>query len=150
LKTYSVLTLFLAILFLVFTGSSSFASGLVFIVNSQAQVSKLSVNEIKDYYYKRKRQWPDGTAVRFIDRAAGSELRKKFLSSILDVSAEDLDLFWIGQKLYTGDSAPLQQSSEALTLQLVANLKGAISYVSDSTPIPAKGVKILKVEDGSL
>ncbi len=140
----------LLIFLLTFTGSQSFAGGLVFIVNSQTQVSRLSSNEIKDYYYKRKRQWPDGTAVRFIDRAPGSEVRKNFLSNILDISSEDLDLFWIGQKLYTGDSAPLQQSSESLTLQLVSNLKGAISYVSDGTPIPPKGVKVIKVDNGSL
>lgn len=126
----------------------SVAAEIAFIVNSQSPVDQLSVNEIKDYYYKRKRQWPDKTAVRFIDRGADSEIRKVFLSSILKISNEDLDLFWIGQKLYSGDSAPLQQRSETLTLQLVSSLKGSISYVSVDTPIP-KGVKVIKVENGA-
>jgi ABC-type phosphate transport system substrate-binding protein len=122
--------------------------GLLFITNVQNNTGKLTVVELKDYYYKRKRQWPDGTAVRFIDRAPGSEIRKIFLSSVLGTSAEDLDLFWIGQKLYSGDNAPLQQSSDGLTMQLVSSLKGAISYVSDSIPITSlKGVKVIRVEN---
>lgn len=130
--------------------SSSIAADIVFIMNENSPVSKLTVTELKDYYFKRRRQWPDGVSVRFIDRGSGSEIRKMFLSSILNTSSEDLDLFWIGQKLYSGDNAPLQQPSESLTLQLVSTLKGAISYVSDSTILPPKGIKVIRVEHGEL
>jgi len=130
--------------------TSAQAADIVFIVNDQTQVSTLSVADLKSYYYKQKRMWPDGTAVRFIDRGPGSEVRRTFVSKILNISNEDLELFWIGQKLYSGDSAPLQQPSQALTLQLVATLKGSISYVADGTPLPAKGVKTIKVENGGL
>lgn len=118
-----------------------------FIVNDKTAVSRLTASELRDYYYKRKRQWPDGTAVRFIDRGAGSDIRKSFLANYLKISSEDLDLYWIGQKLYTGDNAPLQQTSESLTFQLVSSLKGSISYVSSTATLPAKGIKVLTVDN---
>jgi ABC-type phosphate transport system substrate-binding protein len=123
-------------------------TNLVFIVNDQTDVSSLKLTEIKDIYFKRNRQWPNGTAIRFIDRGAHTDLRKIFVSTILKMSDEDLDQYWIGQKLYTGDSAPLQQPSETLTLQLVSSLKGSISYVSSDTVLPSKGVKAIKVDNG--
>ncbi len=122
----------------------------VFIVNDQTPTASLRPEVIKDYYFKRVRQWPDGTAIRFIDRGAHTDLRKAFVSKILKMSDEDLDQYWIGQKLYTGDAAPLQQPSEALTLQLVSSLKGAISYVSNNTTLPTKGVKIIRVGNDEL
>jgi ABC-type phosphate transport system substrate-binding protein len=143
---FSLLILFISIA--TFQSSAWAVPGLLFITNDQNTVTRLTIPELKDYYYKRKRLWPDGTAVRFIDRAPGSEIRKAFLSSVLSTSSEDLDLFWIGQKLYSGDNAPLQQPSDALTMQLVSALKGAISYVSDAIPLSnLKGVKVIRVEN---
>ena len=125
------------------------AQALTFVVHAENPVSRLTISELKDYYFKRKRTWPDGTTVRFIDRGANSDLRKELLSSYLNMSAGDVDQYWIGQKLYSGDSTPLQQPSELLTLQLVSSLKGSISYVSDSAPLPKKGVKVIRIDDGS-
>lgn len=122
----------------------------MFVTNEQTPVDSLTKNEVKDIYYKRKRKWSDGSLVRFIDRTLGTEIKKIFLKRYLQRTAEDIDLFWIGQKLYSGDNAPLQQSSETLTLQFVANLKGAISYISSDTPLPTKGVKVLKITNEKL
>ncbi|MGZ5280283.1 MAG: hypothetical protein ACXWC9_10090, partial [Pseudobdellovibrionaceae bacterium] len=71
------------ILFLFLTAcclNTAQAVDIVFIVNDQTPVSSLSTVDIKDYYYKRKKTWPDGTAVRFIDRAPGSDVRNVFIS----------------------------------------------------------------------
>lgn len=120
---------------------------LIFIINADNPTVSITSSEIRDFFFKRKRQWSDGESVRFIDRTSGV-LRDNFLLPYLKKNSSDVDLFWIGQKLYSGDSAPLREASEATTIQFVSSLKGAISYVSSGTALP-KGVKILKVEDSN-
>src|ERR1700740_3122882 len=114
--------------FLLFIQTAN-AEDIVFVVNTQNPVSHLSISDIRNYYFKRKRQWPNDVSVRFIDRGAGSAIRDVFLKSYLKKTGSDVELFWIGQKLYTGDSAPLKESSDDMTLQFVAAFKGAIGYV---------------------
>jgi ABC-type phosphate transport system substrate-binding protein len=131
---------------LIFCSREALAQEVAFIVNAENPITALSKDQIKDYYYKRKRTWPDGTAVRFIEAGSRSPVRKQFVTKYLGSTVNDADLHWIGQKLYSGDSAPLQQNSESMIIQFVANLKGAIGYVSSTTPITNKKVKVLQVE----
>lgn len=116
----------------------------VVIVNIDNPVDQLSVLELRDYYFKRKRTWPHGENVRFMDRTKGY-LRNSFLKNYIGKSSSDIELYWIGQKLYSGDSAPLKEATDATTMMFVASLKGAIGYVSDSTFLH-KDVKVIKVE----
>ncbi|AZZ35516.1 hypothetical protein CIK05_01430 [Bdellovibrio sp. qaytius] len=116
----------------------------VFIVNTENTTEKLTVAEIRDYYFKRKRRWGNGESIRFIDRTTGP-LREAFLKKYINKSTSDVELFWIGQKLYSGDSAPLKEASDATTMSFVSSLKGAIGYVSEAT-ILRKNIKVIKVE----
>lgn len=116
----------------------------VFIVNAQNPVEKLTVTEIRDYYFKRKRRWPNGESIRFMDRTNGP-LRDVFLKKYINKTTSDVELFWIGQKLYSGDSAPLKEASDSTTMSFVSSLRGAIGYVAESTVL-RKNVKAIKVE----
>ena len=40
------------------------AEPLVFIVNAQNPVTQLSADEVRNFYFKKKRRWPDDTSVR--------------------------------------------------------------------------------------
>jgi len=122
------------------------ADDLVVIVNSENPASSIKESDLRDYFFKRKRQWPDGTVVRFLDRTPDVPARKTFLKNILKKSSEDVDLFWIGQKLYSGDSAPLREPSDAMTVQFVESFKGAIGYLTNPSLAAGKNVKIVKVE----
>ena len=124
--------------------AESINEDLVFIVHAENPVNEISVGDIRDFYFKRKRQWPSGESVRFIDRGSSNLLREKFLKTILIKSNSDVELFWIGQKLYTGDSAPLRENLESGTLQFVSSFKGALGYISSTTAASAK-VKVIKV-----
>jgi ABC-type phosphate transport system substrate-binding protein len=126
--------------------SPAAAEDLVVIVNSENPAAALSENDLRDYYFKRKRQWPDGTTVRFLDRVPETPIRKSFLRKFIKKTTEDVELYWIGQKLYSGDSAPLRESSDALTVQFVSSFKGAIGYVSASAALAGRNVKAVKVE----
>ncbi len=118
---------------------------LVFIVNGNNPVNEISANEIRDFYFKRKRLWATGESVRFIDRTLTSQIHEMFVRRILRKSNSDVELFWIGQKLYTGDSAPLRETSDSSTIQFVSTFKGAIGYVSSATSIADQNVKAVKV-----
>ena len=133
------------LIFSIFSNCCLADSGIVFIINNDNPTAKISMTEVSDFYYKRKRNWDDGENVRFIDRTSGP-LRDFFLQKYLRKSASDIDLFWIGQKLYKGDSAPLRESSDATTVQFVSSLKGAIGYISPSTNLNSKNVKIITIE----
>ncbi|MES2964420.1 MAG: substrate-binding domain-containing protein [Bdellovibrionota bacterium] len=119
---------------------------LVFIVNADNPVGAISEGDLREMFFKRKKSWPDGTAVRFIDRSSGSAIRQDFLKSILMKKSDEIEMYWIGQKLYSGDSAPLQQASDAMTIRFVESFKGAIGYVSSSTELSDRKVKAVKVE----
>ena len=115
----------------------------VFIINADNKTESLTVGEVRDFYFKRKRRWSNGESVRFIDRTSGP-LREVFLKKYINKSASDVELFWIGQKLYSGDSAPLKEASDSTTMSFVSSLKGAMGYVDQST-ILRKNVKVLKI-----
>lgn len=122
-----------------------FADDIVFIVNADNPTESISSAELKDYYFKKKRNWPDGASVRFIDRTPDAKVRQVFLSTVLNKKAEDLELYWIQQKL-NGDSAPLKERSESMTIQFVSSFKGAIGYVSASTALFNKNIKVIKLK----
>lgn len=120
--------------------------GITIIVHKENTAEKIKVADLADYFLKRKRHWPNGTQVRFIDRKPSPE-RKIFLEKILKKTAEEVDLFWIGQKLYSGDSAPVQSDSDKMSIHFVATFKGAIGYVSSRTVIDNENVKEIKIGD---
>lgn len=112
------------------------------IVNKDNQIEKITRSEVADLFLKTTKHWPNGTTVRFIDRQAGSEERKKFFKSFLHKSNGEIDMYWIGQKLYTGASAPLQVNSDQMMVSVVSAFSGAIGYVSEGFPISGKIKKI--------
>lgn len=118
---------------------------IVFIVNSENPADEISVADIRDYYFKFKRRWPNGESVRFIDRSA-PDIRETFLRKILHKSNSDVELFWIGQKLYTGNSAPLREASDRATIQFVSSFPGAIGYVTSEAASAAKNIKVISLD----
>ena len=133
---------------LVLLPSRPFAdTGIVFIVNRQNSLSQVSLRDLNDYYLKKKRQWNDDVPVRFIDKNAASPERQIFLSKYLHQSSSDLDLYWFGQKLHTGDSIPIQVNSDSIVIQLVKSFRGGIGYISSRGPLNDKLVKVIKITD---
>lgn len=124
--------------------SASQAEELAIIVNAQNSMNSLSRTQISDFFLKKSKQWPDGTAVRFFDRSDASELRKTFLRTFINKSSRDIELYWIGQKLYSGLSAPSQLSSDNMTEIMVSRFPGGVGYVSKEyvTTRPVKKIII--------
>lgn len=134
------------IFILLFTSLECLAEQISVIVNEQNPVESISRTQLNDYYLKKTKEWPSGQSVKFFDRGDGSSERHSFLKSFVRKSQREIELYWIGQKLYTGNSAPTQIPSETMLAALVSRFPGAISYVSESFP-GAKGVKKIKVTE---
>ena len=117
------------------------------IVNEQNPVSELSEEQVGNFFLKKVRQWPNGTPVRFFDQFDEKEERKLFLKNFVKKSSREVELYWIGQKLYTGNSAPLQVNSDTIMAGVVARFPGAIGYVSSSFT-GAPGVKKVLIRRG--
>lgn len=135
------------ILFLIIAVMSGvlFSQEITIIVNEKNPQAEISRSTLARYYFKEIRQWPDGMPVRFFDQRDDAETRKIFLESILRKSSREVELFWIGQKLYTGNRAPLQIGSDNMIASMVARFPGAVGYVSPSFT-GAPGVKKIEVK----
>ncbi|MGZ3725801.1 MAG: hypothetical protein ACXWQQ_08365 [Pseudobdellovibrio sp.] len=127
------------------------AGDIAFIVNIDNPTTEISYSEIRDYYFKKKRQWSNGESVRFIDRNIELGLHDTFVRTVLKKTNSDVELFWIGQKLYSGDSAPLRKASDNGTIEFVSSFKGAIGYIPASAvsdfDLAELKVKVLKAVD---
>lgn len=132
------------LLLLVFQAANA-EDEIVFIVNSENPAETITTNDISDFYFKKRREWKNGETVRFIDRAPGSGLRKIFLSLFIKKTAQDVDLFWISQKLQSGNSAPLQEASDTTTIHFVSIFRGALGYVSPKADLESNNVKPIKI-----
>lgn len=135
-------TLILALLFIFST--TAFAEDIVVIVNESNPLQSLSKTQLRDYFLKKTKSWPDGSPVKFFDRREESRERNLFLNNYIERSSREVETFWIGQKLYTGHSAPTQVNNDSMTMALISRFPGAISYVSGDVSLKS-GVKKIEV-----
>lgn len=108
------------------------AQDVTIIVNEQNPINEISQTQIQNLFLKKNRQWPNGQAVRFFDRRDDSAERKHFLRQYIKKTSRDIELYWIGQKLYSGNSAPIQVSTDSMMVSMVSRFPGAIGYVSSN------------------
>lgn len=132
------------LLWALFCSLPAAAGELVFVVNKKNAATELTASELADFYFKRRTRWPDGTKVQFIDERDGSADKEAFLA-LIGKSQRDIDLFWIGEKNFSGQGAPLQAPTESLVLSMVGSLDGGIGYVSPEKALTPK-VKAVTVK----
>ncbi|MES2527887.1 MAG: substrate-binding domain-containing protein [Bdellovibrionota bacterium] len=119
---------FLGILLLV---SVARAEGIALIVNVQNPMTSISRTQVADFFLKKNKNWPDGVPLRFFDRIDNSPERKIFLRDYIHKSSRDIELYWIGQKLYSGHSAPTQITTDSMVEIMVSKFPGALGYISE-------------------
>ena len=124
------------------------ADNIVIIVNQKNLETSISVKELQDYFLKKDRTWPNGDAVRFFDHRDDNKNRKVFLMKYLKKTSREMELYWIGEKIYTGHIAPIQITSDSMMAKMVSRFPGGIGFVSKNFKLP-KTVKILSVKGES-
>jgi ABC-type phosphate transport system substrate-binding protein len=120
-------------------------SDIVVIVNQKNPVTAIMASELEDYFMKRNRMWPNGTAVRFFDQRDENETRKIFLKKFVKKTSREIELYWIGEKIYTGNIAPIQITSDSMVTSMVSRFPGGIGYVSSKYKIP-KNIKTIVIK----
>lgn len=131
--------------FALYSQSSLATSQIVIITNIKNSESRISQKDIEDFFMKKKRFWPNGEAVRFFDHREENKSREIFLKNFIKKNSREVELYWIGEKIYTGNIAPIQISSDAMMMAMVSRFDGGIGYVSSDFPLNKK-VKRLEIE----
>lgn len=121
------------------------AKALVFIVNPANNTTEITRLQIVDFFLKRRITWANGEKVKFIDRTSGSEVRNQFLKKYVRKTSREIETFWIGEKLYSGNSAPSEVKDDTMVIALVSKFPGAIGYLLE--PPSNEKVKIIQVKE---
>jgi ABC-type phosphate transport system substrate-binding protein len=99
------------------------------IVNKKNPVQKLSRQQIRDIFLKRRRSWESGRTIVPINNALQSALRKAFLRHVLKMSPQEEGAYWVKQSVTGQSTPPRRVGTSVLAKRLVGSLAGAISYV---------------------
>ncbi len=138
--------IFLFLLFLLaFTFRSS--HNLAIVVNKSNPIEDISMKELIKIFKAEKQYW-DAEKIALLMREQGSWERELVLKKIYGMREEELKKFWLG-KMFRGEitSFPAVFGSQSMIKRLVANLKGAVSFI-DSQNIDST-VKVIRI-DGKL
>ena len=121
------------------------AADIVVIVNEKNPATSITATQLEDYFMKRSRQWPNGDTIRFFDQRDENESRKIFLKKFVNKTSREIELYWIGEKIYTGNIAPIQITSDSMMTSMVSRFPGGIGFVSSKFKLP-KTVKRLEIK----
>lgn len=136
-------------------GMSSFSTkeihggGIAIIVNKENPISSLSAGEVKLYWLRKiKKRWPElNKNIKPVDRKAKCPEQETFYSKILNMSAANVETYFI-QKQYESAEKPQDKfQSDADIIEFVSSEPGAIGFISKNTSVGDNNVKIVLVVD---
>ena len=109
--------------------SSLVAAELVIITNKSTQEKRLTKNTLADMYLDKVKTYPDGTRVRAVDQAPGSDARKTFYQAILGKSETQVNRYWAKRRYSGKGKPPMVISGDEAVKNWIANNPGAIGYI---------------------
>jgi ABC-type phosphate transport system substrate-binding protein len=119
------------------------ATDIVVIVNEKNPISFISTDQLNSFFTKKERSWKNGQAVRFFDHRDENMNRNIFLAKFIKKTSREIELYWIGEKIYTGNIAPIRVTSDSMMVSMVSRFNGGIGYVSNTFKLPKTVKKIL-------
>jgi hypothetical protein len=137
---------------LVFAAVRVYAAGasadLKIIVNADNPLA-VEARDLENYFLANQRYWADGTSILPFNAPRATDQRRWFDQAVLRLTPDEAARYWLDKRIRSGTSAPRESNSDALTIKLVGNLKGAIAYVPASTD--TAGVRVIaRVHDGKV
>lgn len=97
---------------------------LLIIANKSVKASKISAEELKAIFLKKKATFK-GSKVIPINAREGSSLRKQFRQRVLNMGGGEEAAYWEELKVKKGESNPTEFGN---TLKAVFSVKGSIGY----------------------
>lgn len=95
-------------------------------INRSIQKKKVSIDELRDYFLKKRLNWPSGRGVVPINAKSDSDLRAAFRRAVLEMTETEESRYWQDSKIKAGAKKPPELGNN---LRAVFKIKGAISYV---------------------
>jgi len=109
---------------------SLLAENFVVITHKDNPITTLNKSEIRSIYLKKRRFW-DGTKLLALNLPPNHMLRQNFEKSILQMSASNIEMYWLKQH-YKGHRPPYRLESIKSVVLFIKKVKGAIGYIPES------------------
>jgi hypothetical protein len=104
------------------------AGAIAVVVGTKSGVGAVTLDTLREVYLRRRRVWPDGTAVIPVNLPPGTDLRKTFSRLVLGRLPEDLAGYW-NRRYFEGIRPPLVLRTPEAVCAYVAVEPDAIGYV---------------------
>ena len=88
--------------------------------------STINMDELRDIFLKRRKNWDNNTKAIPINAPKGTELRLDFSERMLKMSDVQEGRYWQEQKIRSGNSPPAEFP---VPLKAVFKLRGSVGYV---------------------
>lgn len=132
-------------MFLASPSSANSAEEVAVIVSIDNPISKLSLDEIKNFYDDNVLNWPNGEKIVAYDLPTRHDARKTFSNAVLGKDATDVAMEWANRKITnTAKNPPFTLKSEVLIQDKVGKNATAIGYIPKSKVTSSK-VKVIAV-----
>lgn len=116
----------------------------VVIVHPDNPIISLTEADLKNIYTKKLVVWPDGVAIRPVDRDDESLSRKSFVELALHSTLANQKQYW-QRIIFSGVNVPPPELySDEAVIRYVLTHRGAIGYVHRHTKL--RSVKIIGIE----
>jgi len=99
---------------------------IIVIVNKRVPINSISAGELKMLFLKKRTNWSDGSRIVLVHAKSNTDLRRKFLEKVMDMTQKKERLYWQNQKIQRGITGPTEF---VRTQKSVFFLKGSIGYM---------------------
>jgi len=96
------------------------------ISNRSVSVDKISLEDLRDVFLKKRKDWNKGGRAVPINAKPDSSLREKFRDRVINMTASEEERYWQDRKIKFGTKKPADIGNR---LKIVFKVKGAVSYV---------------------
>jgi hypothetical protein len=114
------------------------------IVNAGNAANVVDRRFLTDAFLKKTTRWPSGEALRPVDLAGDSPIRRRFCEDVLGRSVAAVKSYW-QQLIFSGRGVPPpEMDNDEEVIRYVARYSGAVGYVS--TVGEGRGVKAVALK----
>ncbi len=99
------------------------------VVHPESPVKELSLGELRNIFLGQKKQWSSGESIVPLYLVPTSDVSAAFSQKALGKSLEDLEKYWIDERIRGGAKKPRTVPTSATARKLVGSLPNAIAYI---------------------
>jgi len=115
-------------LFILLTGTASFAAEVILITNPGNSISTISTQDAKNIYLGKKSTWNDGSRVIAYTQE-NAEITGQFTKTFIKKTAQQFNLYW-RKAIFTGKGTPPNEVENSDQMKnRVAGGNGTIGYI---------------------